>query len=83
MTLKAIVRWVLIALYGNDYVRWPGEGLFWPEPRRVLYPYYTVPAEVRAKRVRVRAHEREVMDFDLYLSADNVWSAEYSKGASE
>jgi hypothetical protein len=51
----------------------------------MVYPYYTVEPEPPSKVVKVRFLEgynsREVLDFNLYLSPYDVWTAkEQSRG---
>jgi hypothetical protein len=53
----------------------------------VIYPYYTVDEAPRPRGTRVRFLEgynsREVLDFNLYLSPQDVWTAHQEPNANE
>lgn len=60
-----------------------GPMLVWPfytaQAAAAMYPYYTASnSSVKTMRVRFREgrNAREVLDFNLYLSPNDVWSAE-------
>lgn len=71
MKLRAVVV-ALRGIFGYPLE----ERMAYPMPPAITYPYYAVdPPKAIKVRFREGRNAREVMDFNLHLSPDDVWSA--------